>query len=831
MTDLSLKEKNNYEDLPFSMTIGQIIGNKYHVSTVSDGMCKTLSASRNEIMHNFYDFIHPKDIFNFDNCLANIEEKSEQRIIVRLRIDNIYHNFICIINSKESGDAVLVFVNYFDLNSSMHIPHKHAIKPEKGPSEDYLIHSIKSLLEDELINIYYQPIFDTFSNKISSLEVSAKIVDPIYGTLNKKDYAKVFEKNHLNFLIDIYVLEHVCQDFDKRRENGDVVVPLIISLDIYDFSNEDIMSLINTTLQKYQVPHEFVNFKLSGLTDSDDQKVICKISQKLKENNYHVWLSNNLSLFDIIQKSNFAGFMIDIRRLDQTKKSCRIIVSQLVDFSKRLDMSCLIYGIESEDQVSFLKDLGATMIQGDFLMPPVTKDELIKGCQEKGYKLENEDERHLYDQIDQVNVLDSTSNYFGKMVQSISPKVPLAIFTLINDHIRFVYKNDSCNEWIKNKLHTNSAVLGERISAKTDVTYAPIWDAINTLQSIGEIAECVLALSNYSCRLRIQLIGTENRMKAFLLHLGSYSLIDQKDLELEGQVYGYVHSSEIDQQAIWSSMMYTGAIPVYWKDKNRRFLGANRSFLTFYGLKLSDILGKTDDELNFNVEKKNFNDNEIDVLTKGISVQGQIGTTMVGRKYLRKIKAYKSPIYIDKEIVGLVGCFIDVTEQEKRIDTLENEASFDSLTDLKNRRRLQSEFSYLSGQKLLVMMIDIDNFKDFNDKFGHKYGDEVLHKFGQEILTHFGVGNCYRYGGDEFLVIRDYTSQEDIMSCYREIRDHMENAKILELQLPVTFSAGYVTGTPKDSDEIKQMIYQADSYLYKSKKHGRSQIHGAKFKN
>lgn len=52
------------------------------------------------------------------------------------------------------------------------------------------------------------------------------------------------------------------------------------------------------------------------------------------------------------------------------------------------------------------------------------------------------------------------------------------------------------------------------------------------------------------------------------------------------------------------------------------------------------------------------------------------------------------------------------------------------------------------------MMIDIDYFKTFNDKFGHLYGDAVLKKISEDLLHVYGIGHCYRYGGDEFLSLR-----------------------------------------------------------------------------
>lgn len=104
-------------------------------------------------------------------------------------------------------------------------------------------------------------------------------------------------------------------------------------------------------------------------------------------------------------------------------------------------------------------------------------------------------------------------------------------------------------------------------------------------------------------------------------------------------------------------MFASKKLGVFWKDRDRRFLGGNDYFLSYYDLELTDVLGKTDEEMGWNEQVDRFKNIEEKVLEDG---QGQItwGTTVA-----RGIFAYKEAIYRERQIVGLLGFFSDVSQQ------------------------------------------------------------------------------------------------------------------------------------------------------------------------
>ncbi len=161
-------------------------------------------------------------------------------------------------------------------------------------------------------------------------------------------------------------------------------------------------------------------------------------------------------------------------------------------------------------------------------------------------------------------------------------------------------------------------------------------------------------------------------------------------------------------------------------------------------------------------------------------------------------------------------------ELAKVNEQLKAMASKDTLTNLRNRYALRQDFELYVGIPLHVGFLDLDDFKAMNDTKGHAYGDNALATVGKALTTSFRTSNCYRYGGDEFLIITENESEEAFVSCCEQARKQLETAGI-------GFSAGYVQGVPETIPELRSMIMQADAKLYEAKASGKNQFKGSAF--
>lgn len=161
-------------------------------------------------------------------------------------------------------------------------------------------------------------------------------------------------------------------------------------------------------------------------------------------------------------------------------------------------------------------------------------------------------------------------------------------------------------------------------------------------------------------------------------------------------------------------------------------------------------------------------------------------------------------------------------------------ARMDKLTGLANRhyfdQKLREEVEYadLNGKPLNILIFDLDNFKRFNDTYGHVWGDKLLSLFSDIIKQSIRKADIpVRYGGEEFLLlIRDL--EIDMAKCVGErIRKNLEKQRIYagneDDRRKVTVSCG-VAQYPRHASDIKQAIELADKALYYAKESGKNRV-------
>lgn len=148
----------------------------------------------------------------------------------------------------------------------------------------------------------------------------------------------------------------------------------------------------------------------------------------------------------------------------------------------------------------------------------------------------------------------------------------------------------------------------------------------------------------------------------------------------------------------------------------------------------------------------------------------------------------------------------------------------DALTTLLNRYALRKDFPGYINQKLSLALIDLDSFKQYNDNYGHEYGDKVLEKTGKKLrhVFHDYEDRCYRYGGDEFLII----SRDNAQSFSQKLREFQNSCAETGDDHPFTCSIGYCVGIPHAESDLRALIKIADNYLYKAKSDGKGTMQG-----
>jgi diguanylate cyclase (GGDEF)-like protein/PAS domain S-box-containing protein len=166
-------------------------------------------------------------------------------------------------------------------------------------------------------------------------------------------------------------------------------------------------------------------------------------------------------------------------------------------------------------------------------------------------------------------------------------------------------------------------------------------------------------------------------------------------------------------------------------------------------------------------------------------------------------------------------------------DILYSQSIKDPLTELFNRRYmleiLDKELQRMTRRKrpLAIIMLDLDDFKEFNDRYGHEAGDLLLRQFADDLKSHIRVEDfACRYGGEEFVIGMPETSLDDARQCAEYLREKIAHKAVQYMGkslTPVTISAG-VAVLPDHGTSQSELLRAADRALYQAKEQGRNRV-------
>jgi diguanylate cyclase (GGDEF)-like protein len=194
----------------------------------------------------------------------------------------------------------------------------------------------------------------------------------------------------------------------------------------------------------------------------------------------------------------------------------------------------------------------------------------------------------------------------------------------------------------------------------------------------------------------------------------------------------------------------------------------------------------------------------------------------------RVMECINSPLPNSAGRVATLEISRDITERKRMEEAIRHLAYHDVLTGLPNRallsERLALELTQRGrrGSKLAVMLLDLDGFKDINDRLGHTVGDLFLRGMGTRLTDLLHEDHMVvRMGGDEFVLVLPGVSEQDVTDLARSVLAAVEKPLMIEgHELHVTTSIG-VAISPDDGEDVDTLLRKADIALYRAKNRGR----------
>lgn len=265
-----------------------------------------------------------------------------------------------------------------------------------------------------------------------------------------------------------------------------------------------------------------------------------------------------------------------------------------------------------------------------------------------------------------------------------------------------------------------------------------------------------------------------------------------------------------EMEIVLNSMPYSVVI----SDKNDVIIEVNRRFEEYFEIKSKEIIGKS---------YTDWHNGAFNKQTKHLNKQGHIE---IETKYTDKILViYEEDINdVFGNIVGKISVYRDVTNTKLMEEKIIHSYNTDFLTGLNNRRSFYNHINEnRSDNPISIISLDLDNFKQLNDRFGHKTGDDALVCVSDLFRRYFRDDFIARFGGDEFViaVLSPCTIEEikeKIEDMQKTMIDEFKNNEALKL---LTLSVG-IAQTDNPDMNIDELILDSDKALYKAKENGKN---------
>jgi diguanylate cyclase (GGDEF)-like protein/PAS domain S-box-containing protein len=308
------------------------------------------------------------------------------------------------------------------------------------------------------------------------------------------------------------------------------------------------------------------------------------------------------------------------------------------------------------------------------------------------------------------------------------------------------------------------------------------------------------------------------------------------DITERKQIEDMLRQSELNYRQLFDN----APAAIYQVDfRTGKFLKANDLICEYFGCSQEEITSKSPCDLLTKESQILFLE-RLNQMVIGDKVPEDPEYEFVDKNGKRRwLKLNSKNIYDSTGLAGADVVAHEITERKLAEEALrKNEQRYlelsiiDDLTQLYNSRHFYAQLkreierSNRYEQPLTLLLLDLDNFKTFNDTYGHVEGDYVLSRLGQVVKRCLReTDSAYRYGGEEFTIMLPMTTSEEGMVTAKRIQMELRKeafSPVLGQEVYLTVSIGLAQYKPKE--EMKAFVNRVDQLMYQAKKNGRDRI-------
>ena len=257
--------------------------------------------------------------------------------------------------------------------------------------QQYILDTLDKAMSCEYITVLYQPIVRLSTGKICEAEALARWNDPETGLISPAKFIPTLEQYREIHKLDIHAMKIVCRDYRERFGHGLSLVPVSVNLSRLDFELCDIIGEIESAVSSNNIPRDMMRIEITESINEEDTRVLNLGIEKLRTLGYQVWMDDfgsGYSSLNVLKDYNFDTIKFDMKFLhgfDIAKSGkAKYIISSNLGMARLMGMQALAEGVETGEQLEYLKSIGFDKGQGYFFGKPMKLEEIFlldRGCE------------------------------------------------------------------------------------------------------------------------------------------------------------------------------------------------------------------------------------------------------------------------------------------------------------------------------------------------------------------------------------------------------------------------------------------------------------------
>lgn len=241
----------------------------------------------------------------------------------------------------------------------------------------YAIANVDEAVESRWLKAYYQPIVDVATGRLASFEALARWDDPEHGMLSPARFIEPLEQMHKVHKVDLFILDQFGRDVERLRGQGIGARPISFNISRVDFDSCDVFAEVDRIVEEHGLPRDLVHIEITERALADESLALHDILDRFHQKGFEVWMDDfgtGQSSLSTLREYDFDLIKIDMSFLRNFTDRSRDVVRGICQIARDTQTRTLAEGVETEDQLAFLREVGCELAQGYLFDKPQPLD-------------------------------------------------------------------------------------------------------------------------------------------------------------------------------------------------------------------------------------------------------------------------------------------------------------------------------------------------------------------------------------------------------------------------------------------------------------------------